>query len=237
MNLFDKTFGGTDEAFKVILTKPTITDTLSSGYQIEDGEGTTLPIKFGTSGFGPVNGAGKVSMFSTEATVDRPVGFADAPGKVSPELIAVLASDVTNSTTTPSAISSFGFPIEASSTYKFEIVLRVQSASVNTGYQFQITGPTSQISFVFYEVEYMTGDTLAISNVKRQTIRALSTNIAAIEAPAANLDYFVRVRGILKTTSSTPVGDIGISYQSEVGASQVMTREGSHIIFKKLKQH
>lgn len=236
MNLFSKFFGGADQAYKAVITKPAITSTVAAGFSFEDGEGTELPLHIGPNGFGPKNGAGKVSHITTLATVDRAVSLADAPGTVSPELVAVLASDVTNSTTTGLAISSFGFPIEASATYKIDIVLRVQSASVNTGYQFQITGPTSQISFAVYEVEYMTTDTLTVSNVKRQTIRAIATNVVGIEAPAANLDYFVRVRGILKTTGTTPVGDIGITFQSEVASSQVTTKEGSVIIFKKIKQ-
>lgn len=234
MNLAGKTFGGTDQAYKTLLTKPAITSTIGSGYRVQDGEGTDLPLYISVDGVGIMNGGGFRSSLASLATTNRTVTFSDASGKVSPELTALLAADVTNSTTSGSAISSFGVTLEASSTYEFEIVLRAQSAATTTGVQFQVTGPTAQIDWSVYEVEFMTGTTLATGNVSRQTLNALATNIAATAAPVANTDFLIRVRGRLKTTSTPPASDIGITFQSEIAASQVTIRSGSSIRFRKL---
>lgn len=234
MDLGSKTWGGTDQAYKTLITKPETTSTIGSGYQLQDGEGTALPIYVGPDGFGAVNGSGFRTIIATTATSNRTVTFPDSSGTVRLDNYAILAADVTNSTTTGSAISSFGATLEVSSLYEFEIVLRVRSAATTTGYQFQITGPTGEISYVVYEVGYMVGATLTLSNVYRQTLTALATNIAATSAPVAATDYLVQVKGILKTTASTPSGPIGITFQSEVAASQVTTREGSYIRFRKI---
>lgn len=234
MNLGSKTWGGTDQAYKTLITKPAIASTIGSGYQLEDGEGTSLPIYIGTGGFGPINGGGFRVLISTTATSNRTASIADASGRLSPELYALLAADATNSTTTPAAVPSFGVTLEVSAIYEFEIVLRSQSAATTTGLQFQVTGPTSQISWVVYEAEYMTGTTLATSNVTRQTLNALATNIAATAAPVANTDFLIRVKGRMQTTSVAPASDIGISFNSEVAASQVTIKSGSSIRFRKI---
>ena len=234
MNLASKTWGGTDQAYKTLITKPAITSTIGSGYQLQDGEGTSLPLHFGPNGVGFVNGGGFISSVSTLATSNRTLTFSDASGRISPELYSLLAADATNSTTTPSAVASFGVTLEVSAIYEFEIVLRAQSAATTTGLQFQVTGPTSQISWVVYEVEYMTGTTLVTSNVTRQTLNALATNIAATAAPVANTDFLIRVKGRMQTTGVTPASDIGISFNSEVAASQVTIKSGSSIRFRKI---
>jgi hypothetical protein len=234
MNLASKTWGGTDQAYKTLITKPAITSTIGSGYQLQDGEGTSLPLYISSDGVGFVNGGGFRSSITTSATSNRTLTFSDASGRLSPELYALLAADATNSTTTPSAVASFGVTLEVSAIYEFEIVLRAQSAATTTGLQFQVTGPTSQISWVVYEVEYMTGTTLVTSNVTRQTLNALATNIAATAAPVANTDFLIRVKGRMQTTAVTPASDIGISFNSEVAASQVTIKSGSSIRFRKI---
>lgn len=234
MNLLTVTFGGTDLAYKAVLTKPSPTSTLSSGFQLEDGEGTSLPLWFGSDGVGVVNGAGFRVVLGTAATANRTVTFPDSSGTVSLDLYAILVADVTNSTTTGSAVSSFGVSLVASALYEFEIVLRAQSAATTTGLQFQITGPTGQISWVVYDVDFQSGTTLAFNGVYRQYKTALASDIAATLAPAANSDYLIRIRGTLKTTSTTPVGDIGITFKSSVAASQVTIKADSFMRFRKI---
>jgi hypothetical protein len=234
MNLASKTWGGADQAYKTLLTKPAITSTIGSGYQLQDGEGTSLPLYFGPEGVGFVNGGGFISSVSTLATSNRTLTFSDASGRISPELYALLAADVTNSTTTPSAVGSFGVTLEASAQYEFDIVIRAQSAATTTGLQFQLTGPSSQTDWIVYDIEYMSGITLASNNIVRQTLNTFATNITATAAPAANTDFMIRIRGMMKTNSTTPAADIGISFQSEIGASQVTIKSGSSIRFRKI---
>lgn len=56
---------------------------------------------------------------------------------------------------------SFGVTLEASAIYEFEMILRCQTAAAATGLQLQITGPTSQVEWVVYEAEFMTGSNTA----------------------------------------------------------------------------
>jgi hypothetical protein len=234
MNLASKTWGATDQAYKTLITKPAITSTIGSGYQLQDGEGTSLPLHFGPNGVGIVNGGGFISSVSTLATSNRTLTFSDASGRLSPELYALLAADTANSTTTPSAVASFGVTLEASAIYEFEIILRCQTATSTVGLQFQVTGPTSQIDGVVYEAEFMTAATLSASITSRQSLTALATDIVATGGTANATDYLTRVKGILKTTSTTPASDIGITFKSETAATQVMVRAGSFMRFRKI---
>jgi hypothetical protein len=234
MNLAGKKWGGADQAYKTLITKPAITSTIGSGYQLQDGEGTSIPLYISSDGLGFVNGGGFISSITTSATSNRTLTFSDASGRVSPELYALLAADATNSTITPSAVSSFGVTLEASAIYEFEIILRCQTAAATTGLQFQVTGPTSQVEWVVYEAEFMTAATLSPSITSRQSLTALATTIAATGGTAASTDYLTKVKGILKTTASTPASDIGITFQSEVAASQVTIKSGSLIRFRKI---
>lgn len=234
MNLASKTWGGTDQAYKTLITKPAITSTIGSGYQLQDGEGTALPIYLGSDGFGVINGSGFRSSITTSATSNRTLTFSDASGRVSPELYAVLSSDATNSTTSPSAISSFGVTLEVSAIYEFEIVLRCQSAATATGIRTQITGPSSQVDWTIYDFEVALGNSLTTPSINRESITTLATVSSPATSPVANTDFLVRYRGLLKTTGVTPASDIGVSFHSETGSSQVTVKSGSFIRFRKI---
>ena len=236
MNLAGKTWGGTDQAYKTVLTKPTASSSVATGIRVQDGEGTNTGLFVDAVSVGPVNAGGFHHPIGANATANRTATLSDASGIISPELIAVLASDATNSTTTPSAIASFGVPLELSATYEFQVMLRVQSAATATGIRTQITGPTSQIDFVCYEYDVILGTALATPSVNRESLVALATVSSPATSPVANTDFLVHYRGLLKTTAVTPASDIGISFHSETGASQVTVRSGSFIRFRKIKQ-
>jgi len=234
MNLSGISWGGASQARKAVITKPGPTSNVAAGYSFEDGEGTELPIHIGTGGFGPKNGLGFWSLITTLASKVRSVVLADASGRLSPELYAVLAADATNSTTSGTAVPSFGVTLEASAIYEFEIILRCQTAAATTGLQFQITGPTSQVEWTAYEIEVMTAATLSASITSRQAFSALAADFAGPGGTAANTDYLTKVKGLLKTTSTTPASDIGITFKSETGGSQVTLKTGSVMRFRKI---
>lgn len=234
MNLAGKTWGGTDQAYKALITKPTATSSVASGYALQDGEGTNIGLYVGPNGVGPLNGGGFSSPIGTLATANRTVYVSDASGRLSAELIAVLGADVTNDTTSPSAVSSFGVTLEASAIYEFQITLRVRSASATTGVRTQVTGPTGQLDWACYECEFMTGTALATPAINRETLTSLATVTQAGAVPASNTDCLIHYRGLLKTTSSTPASDIGISFQSETPSTTVTIRSGSLIRFRKI---
>lgn len=234
MNFAGKKWGGADQARKAIISKPNPASTIAAGYSFEDGEGNELPIRVGSGGFGPKNGLGFWSLFSTLAQAVRSVVLADASGKLFPELFSLLAADSTNSTVVGTAVPSFGVTLEASAIYEFEMILRCQTAAAATGLQFQITGPTSQVEWTAYEVEVMTGTAVSTSLYSRQALAALATDFAAPGGTANNTDYLTKVKGMLKTTSTTPGSDIGITFKSETGGTQVTLKAGSFMRFRKI---
>jgi hypothetical protein len=208
--------------------------TLATGFRVCMGDGTASPLFISTTGIGVVNGSNFRTVMTTLATANRQVNLRDADGDIQPEITAVLAADATNSTVTPTAVSGFEVPVAAGSTYDFEILCIVQSAATTTGVRLMLDGPTAQTSFVSYEIEHATGTTLTVSNQRRQLLSAFGTEILQLDSPVAATPFIQRIRGVLKTTGSTPAVPVSLKLSSEVAASTVTLMAGSVMRFRKI---
>jgi hypothetical protein len=198
------------------------------------GDGTASPLFISTTGIGVVNGSNFRTLFTTGATAHRTVNFRDASGDVWPEMVAVLAADSTNSTVTAATVAAWEITLEASTLYEFEILAVCKSAATTTGVRLTLDGPTAQTDFVVWEIEQMTGTTLTTGNVRKQMVSAFGTEVAQADSPVANAPFIQRIKGVVKTTGSTPAVPVTMKLNSEVGSSQVTLMAGSTMRFRKI---
>jgi hypothetical protein len=231
-SLATKTLGGTDAVFAWLLQSGG--ESLATGFRVALGNGTESLLWVDDTGIGVVNGGGFRTVIRGLATANRVVELADAGGVVFPELTATLGTDATNSTTTPAAVSGWTVALAALGIYEFEMLLVCESAATGTGVQVQLTGPSGEITWITYTVEQPTTTTLTTSNMRRQNLSALGTVFAATDFPAANVPTLLRVKGMVRVGASAPASAMGVSFNSEVGASQVTVKAGSFMRFRKV---
>jgi len=219
------TIGSPDDGFERLLQFGT--QTLSSGGVLGLGDGTESLLWLDNAGIGVLNGSGFKSKIRTAATVDRLATLADGDGTLFPAIEATLASDSTESAGTPTAVGAFSVSLEASAVYEFELLLIVESAGASTSPNWIVTGPTSETSFVYYECagQYVTAACFTAWG---------TTGTNAANPPAANAPYLVRVRGVVKTTGTTPATAVGISLFTETASTAVTLKAGSKMLFRKI---
>jgi hypothetical protein len=224
-SLSGKTLGPPDNAFQWYLHSGG--SSLAAGYTATLGNGDDTPLWLDSAGIGTKNVGGFVTKIRSAATADRIATFTDAEGEVFVDLVSRLAADATNSTVTPAAVADFGVNLAASSIYEFEIDLILESVITTTSPRWTLTGPTSETTYVYYE------NTGAAATATQFTAWG-TAGANAVNAPANNTPYLVKIRGVVKTTSTTPATPVGISIFSEVASSQITLKAGSIMMFRKI---
>jgi len=210
------------------------TGVVADGCAVRTGNGTATPLSFTSTGGVASSGALEAGttikfngMIHTRVgTAAQTITWADWSGTPSVLLSAVKSADQTNSTVTAAAVTGFSITPEASATYEFEAILLVSSAATTTGVQVRMTGPT-ETDVVCYDVIYPSGTTLSTSGRNAQYFTAWNQNVAAGTAPAASTAFPIFIKGIFRTTSSTPSSGVGVSFNSEVADSAVNILAGS----------
>ncbi len=227
-SLSGKSIGNPDNAFIWYLNSGgNATNTgaaaLASGFQVALGDGAETPLWIDSAGIGVRSSGGFVSKIASAATAPRTVTIADSPGTLYPAISATLAADVSNSTVTPATVASFSVALGPSATYDFELLLIFSCAASTTSPRMTVIGP-AEIVYVSYELTTNDGSTA--------TATAFGTTFAnSTNPPAANAPYALRIRGVCKTTSTTPVLPVQVQIYSEVAASSITLKAGSCIRF------
>jgi hypothetical protein len=217
---------------------------LATGFLVEFGDGTQTGLWLDSDGIGFKNN-GYVTSFRCAAAAAQTLTFnyTASKGMVYPELVAVLATSATNSTTTPAAVTAtdanFKIAKESlavSSVYEFEMTLLFGTAATTTAPQFTITGP-SETTLVSYMVQ-SPPNVATIGSIQTclgQAFTAFGSAFANNNNMPSTTGYFpFRVRGIMKTSSSAATSDISVSITSEVGSSAITLAAGSVMRFRKL---
>ncbi|MEI6654057.1 MAG: hypothetical protein WCP45_04760 [Verrucomicrobiota bacterium] len=226
LSLATKTVGPPDNSYTWYLHSSGVA--LATGFSVSLGDGTATKLWIDSNGIGFLNAGGYTTSFRCPgATANQTLTFHYAPGEVYPELVAVLAADSVNSTTTAATVAAFSVTLEASALYEFELVLVFKSAATTTSPRFTLNGPTAQTDFVTYEV---LGN--GATNAQYTAWGTAGTN--TVNAPGIATAYACRLRGICKTTSSTPASAVSLDIFSEVGASAITLCIGSYMRFRKL---
>jgi hypothetical protein len=218
LSLATKKLGGTDQAFAWLLHMSGTT--LATGGQVSLGNGNESPLYLSTTGVGIKSAGGFVATLVSQATAARTVNLEDYAGSLYPEKRVYLGTTKAWTTTTPSAIPSFGFTPETNATYEVILELLAISAATTTGVQLTLTGPASGAAITLVQ------DNAPLS------INAIGGTYAATSSPVANTAFGIVLRGIL-TTGSAVSADIGLSMNSEVNASQVQILAGSKMTFRR----
>jgi len=224
-SLSSLTPGSPDNAFERLFQFGA--QTLSSGGVMGLGDGTESLLYLDDAGIGIKNAGGELSTLRTLATTTRAVNLADAGGELFPAEIARLSSDSTNSTVTPTAVSSWGVSLESDALYEFEILLLLESAGATISPKWDLTGPSAQTSWIYYRTEGQ-----AVTAAEFTSFGASGTN--AVNPPGAATPYAVKIRGVLKTTGTTPASDVGLDLYSELGGTAVTLKAGSLMAFRKI---
>jgi len=224
-SLSAKTVGPPDNAFSWYMHSGG--GTLATGYTMTLGNGDDTLLWLDSAGIGVKNAGGFVSKLRTAATATQIATLTNASGEVFVDLVSRLASDATNSTVTAAAVASFGVNLEASTTYEFELLLILESVLTTTSPRWTLTGPTSETTFVYYEVMGA-----GATNTQYTAWGTAGANV--VNAPANNTPYHVKVRGVVKTTATTPATAVGLSIFSEVAASQITLKAESMMTFRKI---
>lgn len=226
-SLASKSVGPPDNSFTWYLQSGGVS--LATGFAVALGDGTETSLWLDADGVGFRNAGGFTNSFRCDGTANQTITFhyTAGTGEIFPELVAVLATDQTNSTVTPATVTGFSITLAASSLYEFEMILLVRTVLATTSPRFVLNGPDSETDFITYEV---TG--IAATNAQYQAFGASISN--AVNAPLADTTYAVRIRGMMRTTGTTPASAVTVQLYSEVAASTVSIRSGSVMRFRKL---
>jgi hypothetical protein len=218
LSLATKKLGGTDQAFAWLLHMSGTS--LATGGQVSLGNGNDSPLYLSSTGVGIKSAGGFVATIISQATAARTVNLADYTGSLYPETRIYLAATKTVSSTTASAIASFGFTPEINATYEIILELIATSVATTTGVQLTVTGPASGATLTLVQ------DNTALS------VEAIGGSYSPTSAPVATTPFGIVLRGIL-TTGGTVSADFGLSLKSEVAASQVQILAGSKMTVRR----
>jgi hypothetical protein len=218
LSLATKKLGGTDQAFAWLLHMSGTT--LATGGQVSLGNGNESPLYLSATGVGIKSAGGFVATLVSQATAARTVNLEDFAGSLYPEKRVYLGTTKASTSTTPSAIASFGFTPEINATYEVILELLATSAATTTGVQLTLTGPASGAAITLVQ------DNAPLS------INAIGGTYAATSSPVATTAFGIVLRGIL-TTGSAVSADIGLSLATEINASQVQILAGSKMTFRR----
>lgn len=237
-SLHDLTIGAPDDAHERLLQFGTAT--LSSGGVVGLGDGTESKLYLDSNGVAFKNASGFLThLRCTGATADHNLEFhyTAGTGKHYPELIATLASDATNATVTPAAVSSFEITLAASGLYEFDMLLVMESADAVTSPRLSIEGPTAQTDLVSFEIVSGPNAT-TVTNPGQCDLQVFDAwgedFVNANNPPAINTPYLFRVRGICKMTATTPASTVSLEIWSETGGKTITLKAGSFMRFRKL---
>jgi hypothetical protein len=141
--------------------------------------------------------------------------------------LVVLGADVVNSNATANTlqnITGLQFPMVAGLRYAFEFTIRYFAAASGTGSRFTINGPA------FDELCYDSDNSLTVAS------RTFNTGMGGYQQPAtsnassagttANL---AKIEGIIRPTVD---GDLIAQFASEVAASAITAKAGSHVRYR-----
>jgi len=244
-SLASKTIGGGDQAFKWYLH--TSGASLGGVTRISNGNGDDTGLLVSGTEIGIHNGSAQ-TVLNGLATSAQSIDFPDASGSVvlgngsgvtdslafraaTGRTVAKLASDSSSTSQTAAEIGSFSFTPGASKTYSFHLILRVQSAAVDTGLVLRLLGPT--VDFVTYRIN-APYTTLGADHEYEASFDALNEAINPANFYEANAQGIFEIRGIVKLPSGTPASNFRLSLASENDGIQVSVLEGSAMIFEEL---
>lgn len=234
--LTNKTVGSPDNSFQWYLHSGGIA--LSTGFPAALGDGTETKLWLDGDGVGFLNAGGYHTSFRCSATAHQTLTFhyTASAGKVYPEVIAVLAATATSTSVTPATVASFEATLAASTVYEFEMILLMGTATTTVSPRITINGPTSQTEVVWFEIIGPPTVTTILTNggtrPSQQFTAWGSAFTNATDLPGTSTAYAFRVKGICKTTGTTPAVPVTVDLASETAGTQVSLYAASMMRFK-----
>lgn len=166
-----------------------------------------------------LNGGSNGQVWTKDSAEVARGKWATSSGGSDPWTTVVLGADHTNTTTTPTTVPTLSFPVAANTQYAVECFLSVSAAATTTGVQITVTGPASPTAVTITR-DYSTTATAA----GRLSLSALGAlNATASAGTAASIDMITMI-----LRNGANAGTLGLQLDSEVAASAVTIRQGSH---------
>lgn len=139
---------------------------------------------------------------------------------------AVLASDVTNSTTSLADVPTLSFPVVAGQLYNFDFSVIVRSAATTTGIRLAVNGPAAPASLTFTGVVPYTagGDANVVWSQFEDPTLATGVLAAGTDLPAS-------MKGVVR--AGAVGGTVTLRFTSSVGGSAVTIKAGSSVRWQK----
>lgn len=141
-----------------------------------------------------------------------------------------LASDFTNSTTTPTNVTGLAFTPAADTRYEIEGRFFVRAAATTTGAQIGVVWPTG---IAEPSAAHLGSPSSATALTLRNVARGQTTQVAATGVPSTTLEALGLLTAIL-TTGASPSGTFRITLDSEVAASEARMVAGSFIRYREI---
>lgn len=132
----------------------------------------------------------------------------------------VLGTDQTNSTVTLADVAGLSFPVQANTLYRFRFLVVFESAATGTGIRLNLNGPPNPSLLAFNaDMAATTGTMIA----RPQNAYDQGTAAGTSAYLTGNLAL---VQGVIRPTAA---GTVVLRFASEVAASAVTIRAGSHV--------
>ena len=172
----------------------------------------------------------------TAAVVNTGTGASDVPTitdadarylLASNEIIGVLGSTQTTSSTSLTDCTGLSVAVAANSTYQIEGFILFQSNNVNNGIGMSLTGPASPTHIAFNTTIARNLTTNGVSNAK-----AYDEGNTTVDVGAANTTFFAVMNGTL--VNGANAGTLQFRFASENGGNSVSIIVGSSIRLRKI---
>lgn len=134
----------------------------------------------------------------------------------------LLAADVSNNTTTLANVTGLAIALNANSSYAINARVMFQTAATTTGIRLTQTVPAGATVVA----QWSTPTSLTASTLANQ--RAVDAGAATTAIDTANANTLAT--GALLVTTGATAGNLQIRFASEVAASNVVVKAGSHLV-------
>lgn len=172
----------------------------------------------GTSG---TNGAAGAQGPQGIQGIQGPQGNAGSQGPAGPTYAArvVLSGDLVSSVTALGDATGLSFAVSAGARYRFVYYVVFRSAALTTGIQLSINAPASTLLAYNADIP-ITATTRVLGNRRAVNVASTGTGVDVI-----SVDLLAKLEGVIAPSAS---GSLILRFSSEVAASAVTIRAGSH---------
>lgn len=175
----------------------------------------------GPQGPAGTNGAAGAQGIQGIQGIQGPQGTAGAQGPAGPAYATrvVLGGDISSSVTALGDATGLSFAVTSGVRHRFCFWVVFRSAALTTGIQLSVNAPAATL-LAYNAIIPITATTQVLGNRRAVNVASVGTGVDVV-----NSDLLATVEGVIVPSAS---GTLALRYSSEVAASAVTMRAGSH---------